>query len=104
MPLETGTYISDLVVTNPLNTDVAEQGDDHLRLIKSTIKATFPSLTGAVTKTHTQLNRTPAGTASQITVTNGDGVAGDPTFSLPSAVTAPGSLAATTTVTAGTGL
>ena len=32
------------------------QADDHLRLIKSTVKATFPNLTGAVTATHTELN------------------------------------------------
>lgn len=86
MPLETGTYISDLVATNPLNTDVVSSGDDHLRLLKSTIKATFPSITGAVTKTQTQLNRDIAGTSNQITVTNGSGAAGNPTISLPAAV------------------
>ena len=56
MPLETGTYISDLVITNPASTDAKSDGDNHLRLIKSTVKATFPNVTGAVTKTHTQLN------------------------------------------------
>lgn len=56
MALETGTYISDLVVTNPPGTDLKSQGDDHLRLIKSTIKNTFPNITGAVTPTHTELN------------------------------------------------
>jgi hypothetical protein len=54
--LETGTYISDLVVTNPTSSDLASQGDDHLRLVKSTIKTTFPNITGAVTPTHTELN------------------------------------------------
>ena len=58
MPLETGTYISDLVITNPASTDAKSDGDNHLRLIKSTVKATFPNVTGAVTKTHTQLNNT----------------------------------------------
>jgi hypothetical protein len=56
MGLETGTYISDLVVTNPLGSDAKSTADDHLRLMKSCIKATFPSVTGAVTLTHTQLN------------------------------------------------
>ena len=56
MPLETATYISDLVVTNPANSDGLNQADDHMRLIKSVIKTTFPSVTGAVTATHTQLN------------------------------------------------
>lgn len=54
--LETGTYISDLVSTNPTSNDLASQGDDHLRLVKSTVKATFPNLSGAVTPTHTELN------------------------------------------------
>lgn len=56
MALETGTYISDLVATNPTASDPKSQGDDHLRLVKSTVKATFPNVTGAVTPTHTQLN------------------------------------------------
>ena len=56
MPLETGTFISDLVATNPTGTDSKSEGDNHLRLIKSTIKATFPNIAGAVTRTHTQLN------------------------------------------------
>lgn len=56
MGLETGTYISDLVVTNPTSSDPKNQGDDHVRLLKSTIKTTFPNITGAMTKTHTELN------------------------------------------------
>ena len=56
MALETGTYISDLVSTNPTASDPKSQGDDHLRLIKSTVKATFPNVSGAVTPTHTELN------------------------------------------------
>jgi len=56
MALETGTYISDLVSTNPVSGDPKSAGDDHLRLLKSTIKTTFPNVTGAVTPTHTELN------------------------------------------------
>ena len=56
MALETGTYISDLVITNPVIGDDVGQGDDHLRLVKATVKTTFPNITGAVTPTHTQLN------------------------------------------------
>ena len=59
MALETGTYISDLVATNPTASDAKSQGDDHIRLLKSTVKATFPNVTGAVTATHTQLNTVP---------------------------------------------
>lgn len=56
MALETGTYISDLVSTNPTSNDPKSQGDDHIRLLKSTVKATFPNVTNAVTPTHTELN------------------------------------------------
>jgi hypothetical protein len=56
MALESATYISDLVSTNPTSSDNLSQGDDHLRLLKSAIKATFPNVSGAVTATHTELN------------------------------------------------
>lgn len=42
MALETGTYISNLTTTNPVTTDKRHQGDDHLRLIKTVVKNTFP--------------------------------------------------------------
>jgi len=56
MGLETGTYISDLNSSNPAAGDPVNEGDDHIRLIKSTVKATFPSVSGAVSSTHTELN------------------------------------------------
>lgn len=56
MGLETGTFINSLNSANPLGTDPKSAGDDHLRLIKATVKATFPNLTGAMTKTQTELN------------------------------------------------
>ncbi|CAB4161540.1 hypothetical protein UFOVP730_58 [uncultured Caudovirales phage] len=56
MPLETATFINGLVATNPVSTDPVAQADDHIRLIKSTIKATFPNLTGAVTANQATLN------------------------------------------------
>jgi microcystin-dependent protein len=43
--LESGTFISDLVATNPPTTDSKQQGDDHLRLIKTVLKNTFPNAT-----------------------------------------------------------
>ena len=56
MALESTTYIDGLVITNPTGTDPRSQGDDHLRLIKDTIRATFPNMSGAMTATHTELN------------------------------------------------
>lgn len=50
-------YISDLINTNPVGaTDPKSEGDDHIRGIKNTLLNTFPSITGAVTSTHTELN------------------------------------------------
>lgn len=54
--LESITYISDLVVTNPLSTDPAHQGDDHLRGIKTAVKNTFPNINAAITLTDENIN------------------------------------------------
>jgi len=43
MGLETSTYVSDLVATNPLGSDPKSQGDNHLRLLKSVLQTTFPN-------------------------------------------------------------
>ena len=56
MGLESGTYIDRLNSSNQAAGDAVNEGDDHLRLIKSTVKATFPNVSGAVTATHTELN------------------------------------------------
>lgn len=57
MGLETATFISGLNVNNPVGaTDPKSQGDDHLRLIKSTLLNTFPNISGAMNASHTELN------------------------------------------------
>lgn len=56
MALETSTYIDGLVATNPTSSDNVGDGDNHIRLLKSTIKATFPNLTGAVSGTQAAIN------------------------------------------------
>jgi microcystin-dependent protein len=61
MPLETGSYISDLDANNPSPTDVASQGDDHIRLIKSVLKNTFPNLNGAVSATDEDMSSVASG-------------------------------------------
>ena len=47
MGLESGTFVDDLVTTNPLGTESKSQGDDHLRLIKAVLKNTFKGATRA---------------------------------------------------------
>jgi hypothetical protein len=56
MPLETATFINQLDAANPLGSDPIASGDDHLRLIKAALKATFPNITGAVTATQQVIN------------------------------------------------
>jgi len=83
MALENGTYVNSLVPANPASTDGLAQADDHIRLIKSTLKNTFPNLTGPVTATQADLNNPPSsltdlgitdGTASgQVLTTDGSG-------------------------------
>jgi len=53
MALESGTYLDDLVATNPTASDNVSQGDNHLRLIKSVLKNSFPSVDAAVNAIHT---------------------------------------------------
>lgn len=60
MALETGTYIDSLNAANPAATDALSQADEHLRLIKSNIKATWPALTGPVTLSAAELNKKTA--------------------------------------------
>ena len=44
MALESATYISELVDTNPVVADPVGQGDDHLRMIKTVLKTQFSGL------------------------------------------------------------
>ena len=88
MALEAAFFINGLNASNPTITDQIDQGDDHIRLIKSTIKNTLPNLTGQVTLTHTEINGLPGDitaldTALNTTVTNGLALKAplaDPTF------------------------
>lgn len=53
MGLESGTYVNDLNVSNPDGAvDAKSAGDNHLRLIKSVLKATFPGMGGVFSRTN----------------------------------------------------
>lgn len=56
MAIETASFISDLNSSNPPGSDPVGQADDHIRLVKSVLKSTFPNVTGAVNATQLQLN------------------------------------------------
>jgi hypothetical protein len=56
MGVESASFISQLDELAPLGSETIAEGDDHLRLIKLVVKNSFPSVSGAVTATHTELN------------------------------------------------
>lgn len=56
MTLETANYIADLNASYPESASGVAGGDDHLRLMKAVLLASFPSIDGAVTLTDTELN------------------------------------------------
>lgn len=69
MALESGSFINSLDAANPVATDGLAQADDHMRLLKATIKATFPSVTGAINATHTEINTATDGSTAATSTT-----------------------------------
>lgn len=57
MALETASFISQLNPANPSGADRVHQGDDHIRLLKAVLRATFPNITGPITVDQDHLNR-----------------------------------------------
>jgi hypothetical protein len=56
MPLETAAGIWDLNSSNPPASDQLAQADDHLRLLKAALLATFPNINAAITAADEELN------------------------------------------------
>lgn len=80
MTIESATYINGLTSTNPAAGDIVSEGDDHIRLLKSTIKATFPNVSGAVSATHTELSYAAGLTSAAQTQINTKAPLASPTF------------------------
>jgi len=76
MALEVGTYVNNLVDTNPASTDGIGQADDHIRLIKKVLRNTFPNLTGPVLGTQDELNLIDGLTATTVELNKLDGYTG----------------------------
>jgi hypothetical protein len=72
MGLETGSYIKDLVPTNPQGTDPKSQGDDHLRLIKSVLQNTLPVADGPINLAPDYLEFVAPNTANNYTLRNNE--------------------------------
>jgi hypothetical protein len=70
MTVENATHINNLDPTYPTPSDSVSEGDNHIRLIKTAVKATFPSLTGATQATAAQMDllttATNANTANEL--------------------------------------
>lgn len=73
MGLETGTYIDDLVITNPLGTDDRSTADDHMRLIKKVLKNTLPNADAAINPSVAEFNLLVGllATASELNILDG---------------------------------
>lgn len=66
MGIEAATYITDLVAANPGAADLRSQGDDHLRLLKAVLQASFPTASKAF------YNPTTAAKSANFTVVAAD--------------------------------
>lgn len=56
MPIESATFINSLNPGNPAGSDPVADTDNHLRLIKTVLKNTFPLVSGPVNLDHHGLN------------------------------------------------
>lgn len=56
MAVDTALHIGSFNTAMPSNSDDVAEGDNNLRHIKEVLKRDFPSITGAVTATHAELN------------------------------------------------
>lgn len=88
MGLETGTYVSDLVITNPASNDLEAQGYQHLQLIKKVLQNTFPNATTAfpIPVTLAKAANYTVVKADRNTIIQCDPTAGSFTLTLPSLV------------------
>lgn len=66
MGLESATYISGLNTSNPASGDAVSFGDDHLRLLKSVLKATLPNANAAINGIHTGTTAPTSTSAGQL--------------------------------------
>jgi hypothetical protein len=87
MTVESVTYIDDLDDTYPAESETGtlHEGNNHIRNIKTGLLNTFPNVAGAVTASHTQLNKVTSGYVLKgiTSYTSGSG-----TYTVPAGVTA----------------
>jgi hypothetical protein len=64
MTVETATLIHELNSALPDPADGLTEGDNHIRLLKATVKATFPNVNAAITRTDEDINNLRTATAA----------------------------------------
>lgn len=85
MPIEAATYVQDLVPDNPPSDDLVQEGDNHLRMIKAVLQATFPNATREIydRKSQTLAVNTTLTAASDKQVIGVNAAGGGRTITLP---------------------
>jgi hypothetical protein len=91
MPLESASWIDDLVETNPVSNDPVSQGDDHLRMLKRVLRDTFPGANHAFHLPHAEFIDVSValGADDNFSLSRVDTTAGNITVSLPAASSVP---------------
>lgn len=95
MSLEAGTFLLDVVAANPTVNDPVSQGDDHMRLLKTVLRNTFPNATRAFYFPSVPTAKVFADTPVTVAATDQDAlflanaVGGAIVFNLPLASTVP---------------
>jgi hypothetical protein len=70
MGLENATHVADLNALWPLGTDAKSTADDHLRLIKAVLQASFPNLSAAVDLSTIMFSALRASSAQNMTASS----------------------------------
>jgi hypothetical protein len=84
MTVESASYISQLNPALPSAADAKSEGDDHFRLMKTVLQTQFPNFgAGAVTATHSDLNRVAGANTATLTFSSGNmGLGMSPTYAV----------------------
>lgn len=80
MTVEVAPYINSLNSLWPDGSDAKSEGDNHIRLLKSSIKATFPNVSGSMNATHAELNHVVGVTSPIQTQINTKSPSASPSF------------------------
>ena len=95
MTVESAVYLNTLDATYPTGADSKGEGDNHLRLLKTVLKATFPYITGPLLVSQAELNYLSGLSSNLVTQLAAKAPLASPAFT--GTPTAPTAVAATST-------